>query len=144
MTQAKTILLAIISGLIIAFIGEFLMGYLAAIAVPSEYFIWFRDSFFKGAGLLLLDVFNQFIAFGLLGIIAGITIGRKAPSSWFKTSAICYLVILLYFTIRMGSFPLPYGSSGVPWWLYLSMGVLPLCITMASRFAANQYNHGVK
>ncbi len=144
MTFTKTIFIAVIFGFIIALMGEFSIGILAVIAVPEAYFHWTKEVLFKGSGLLILDFIQQFMGYGLLGIFAGIILGNITPLKWLITSTVCYLTVIVYFTVQMRTIPLPYWSSNTaPWWLSLSAVVLPVCIIMASYFAVRQHNQGL-
>ena len=146
MDYRKIIILASILGVAIGFIGGYITGFLAAIAIPIEFVQWFTDNIFRGANLIVQDIVIQFIGFGILGIISGIILGRLNPSKWLLSSVICYLAFWLYFASLeyISGYSASYSMSGVPWWLFVHILVFPICVTMSAYSAAHRHNKSVQ
>ena len=67
------------------------MGYVAAIWVPAEFFIFVGDARLAN---LIITVVSQFLAFGLYASVAGWIIGRYL-NKWLVGSMICYTSYLI-------------------------------------------------
>lgn len=129
MTFSKVIILALFLGLLIGTIGAYSLGYLAAVAVPKSYFEYFSE---LSTGHLILNIIQQFIGIGILGICAGIILGKVSPSNWILTSVVCYFGVQLYFFTRNGN-----QIFELPWWSLVSLMTLPLCIFIANYIMAH-------
>jgi uncharacterized membrane protein YhdT len=142
----KTIILSIIFGTIIGFVGGYITGFLDAIAIPKEFVQWFTDNIFRGSNLIVQGIAVQFIGFGILGIISGTVLARLKPSKWLLSSAICYLAFWSYFIILayISGYIENISIAGMPWWLFVHMLVLPICLTMSAYSAAHRHNKSVK
>jgi hypothetical protein len=81
MNQSKAIPISILSGLILGLIGVHLMGYVAAIAIPKEYFLWFKDNLFIELGIVILGIVEQFLGFGLLALVTGYVLGKATKGN---------------------------------------------------------------
>lgn len=131
------------SGLILGLIGVHLMGYIAAIAIPKEYFLWFEENLFIELGFFILGLVEQFLGFGILALITGYILGKVTLSNWLAYSLICYVSVLFYFSVGSA---LVYGSpisnpfAGISSLYFLPSLVLPACLLMASYMASTRYN----
>ena len=130
MTSSKTIIVALLLGLLIGAVGSYCLGYLAAIAIPKSYFEYFTE---LSTALFLLDIIQQFIGVGILGICAGLILGKVSPSNWILTSVVCYFGVQLYFFSRSGNL-----IFELPWWSLVSLMTLPLCIIIANYLMAHR------
>ena len=143
MNQSKAIPISILSGLILGLIGVHLMGYVAAIAIPKEYFLWFKENLFIELGMVILGVVEQFFGFGILALITGYILGKVTLSNWLANSIICYISVLLYFSVGSA---LVYGGSisnpfaGVSSLYFLPSLVLPACLMATTYMASTRYN----
>ncbi|WP_057831439.1 hypothetical protein [Colwellia sp. TT2012] len=143
MNQSKAIPISILSGLILGLIGVHLMGYVAAIAIPKEYFMWFKENLFVELGMVILGIVEQFFGFGLLALITGYVLGKVTLSNWLVNSIICYLSVLFYFSVGSafvygGSISNPF--AGVSILYFLPSLVLPACLIAATYIASTRYN----
>jgi hypothetical protein len=143
MNQSKAIPISILSGLILGFIGVHLMGYVAAIAIPKEYFLWFKENLFIELGMIALGIIEQFFGFGILALITGYILGKVTMSNWLANSIICYFSVLLYFSVGA---VLVYGGSisnpfaGISSLYLIPSLVLPACLIVATYMASTRYN----
>ena len=143
MNQSKAIPISILSGLILGLIGVHLMGYVAAIAIPKEYFLWFKENLFIELGMVILGVVEQFFGFVILALITGYILGKVTLSNWLANSIICYISVLLYFSVGSA---LVYGGSisnpfaGVSSLYFLPSLVLPACLMATTYMASTRYN----
>lgn len=143
MNQSKAIPISILSGLILGLIGVHLMGYVAAIAIPKEYFLWFKENLLVELGMVILGIVEQFFGFGLLALITGYLLGKVTLSNWLVNSIICYFSVLLYFSVGSafvygGSISNPFAGVSI---LYLLPSlVLPACLIAATYVASTRYN----
>ena len=121
---------SILLGITLGLSGEFLMSFIAAVAIPKEVFVWFEDS---RTPLMLINAISQFLAFGISSIVIGGILGRLSER-WFLNSAVCYMVFLLYI----------FGVSGTELMLQFTFHnpvivfVLPVCLLMFSSFSASK------
>ena len=143
MNQSKAIAISILSGLIIGLIGVHLMGYVAAIAVPKAYFLWFKENLFAELAMVILRIVEQFMVFGLLALITGYVLGKITRSHWFVNSIICYFSVLLYFSVGSafvygGSISNPFAGFSMLY--FLPSLVLPACLIAATYMASPRDN----
>ncbi|MCH2056324.1 MAG: hypothetical protein MK214_06870 [Thalassotalea sp.] len=143
MNQSKAIPISILSGLILGLIGVHLMGYVAAIAIPKEYFLWFKENLFIELGIVILGIVEQFLGFGFLALITGYVLGKITLSSWLVNCIICYLSVLLYSSVGSalvygGSISNPFAAASFSY--FLPLLVLPACLMAATYMASTRYN----
>ena len=144
MNQKKTLLISILSGLMIGFIGVYLIGYLAAIAIPKAYFLWFKENFSAELGMIIIGVVEQFLAFGILALIAGYFLGKVNRATWLTNSITCYLSVLFYLSV---GYSLIYDTSitnpfsGVSSLYFIPMLVLPFCLLISTYVASTKYRN---
>ncbi|MEW6997426.1 hypothetical protein AADZ86_06965 [Colwelliaceae bacterium BS250] len=144
MNQQKAIIISILSGLILGCIGVHLMGFVAAVAIPEEYFLWFKENLFVEMGMVLLGIVGQFFGFGILALITGYILGKVTRSNWLKNSAICYLAVLFYFSVGSAMVhggPISNPFSGVSLLSFIPMFVLPVCLISSTYLASTRYNN---
>jgi hypothetical protein len=147
MNQSKAIPISILSGLIIGLIGVHLMGYLAAIAIPKEYFLWFEENLFIELGIIILTITEHFLGFGILALITGYILGRLTLSNWLINSLVCYFSVLLYGTVGVAIVyggPITNPFAGVSMLYSLSLLVLPVCLIASTYMAFTRYNKPIK
>jgi len=77
MEKYSKILLAVGLGVMVSAIGVVLMGYVAAVTIPKEYFSWFQSSLGLQVAMTLLYAVQQIIGFGLLLFAAAYLVTRK-------------------------------------------------------------------
>lgn len=139
MNQSKAIPISILSGLILGLIGVHLTGYVAAIAIPEEYFLWFEENLFVELGLVILAIVEQFFGFGILALITGYVLGKITLSNWVANSVVCYFSVLIYFSV--GSAMVYGGSVTNPFEGFAALHffptlVLPICLMTAAYIAS--------
>jgi hypothetical protein len=101
-------------GVLVSAIGIVILGYLAAVAIPKEYFFWFQENLNLPIGFALLDIVQQSISFGVLLFSAGYLITKKLSLSPTVTAACLLTGFWLYAVV--GS-PLVYNvpiSNPIP------------------------------
>jgi len=130
MTLGKAIVIALLSGILIGSLGEHSLGYLAAIAVPKSYFEYFSELWIA---LFIINILQQFIGIGVLGILVGLILGKNFPSTWLVNSIACYLGVQLYFFVRSN-----HNVLEQPWWTIVPLMVLPLCIFLSNYIMAHR------
>jgi hypothetical protein len=143
MNQSKAIPISILSGLILGLIGVHLMGYVAAIAIPKEYFLWFKDNLFIELGIVILGIVEQFLGFGLLALVTGYVLGKVTLSNWLVNCIICYFSVLLYLSVGSalvygGSISNPFAAASFSY--LIPLFVLPTCLMAATYMASTRYN----
>ena len=143
MNQSKTIPISILSGLILGLIGVHLMGYVAAIAIPKEYFLWFKNNLFIELGVVVLGIVEQFLGFGLLALITGYVLGKVTLSNWLVNCIVCYFSVLLYLSVGSalmygGSISNPFAAASLS--DFIPLLVLPACLMVATYKASTRYN----
>jgi hypothetical protein len=119
------------------------MGYVVAIAIPKEYFLWFKGNLFVELGMIILGILEQFSGFGILALITGYILGKVTLSNWLANSIIHYFSVLLYFLVGsalvyLGSISNPF--AGVSSLYLLPLFVLPACLMAAIYMASTRYN----
>lgn len=143
MNNSKAIASPIFSGLMLGLIGEYLMGFASAIAIPTEYFLWFKENIFADLGLIILSIAQNFMVFGLLALITGYLLSKLTPTHWLTNSIICYLSVLLYFSVGSA---LVYGGAisnpfaGLSNLYFLPTLVLPACLLASTYMASTKHN----
>lgn len=147
MSTTKAILTSIILGIIIGLVGMYLMGYIAAIAIPKEYFLWFEENLIIEFGTVILLVLEQFFAYGILALGTGYILGKVTQSNWLANSVICYLSVLFYFSI--GSSLVYGGSISNPFenvfsLYFLPSLVLPTCLMLSTYIAYKRYSKHIE
>lgn len=123
------------------------MGYIAAIAIPEEYFLWFEENLIIELGTVILWMAEQFFAYGILALVAGYILGKVTQSNWLTTSVICYFSVLFYFSI--GSTLVYGGSISNPFenvfsLYFLPSLVLPTCLILSTYIAYKRYSERIK
>jgi len=88
----KEIFYSLALGLGMGAIGVFLIGYIAAVAIPKEFFSLFENTRIAS---LSIAVISQFLAFGVIAICVGLVLGRLSKR-WLLNSTVCYLAFLFY------------------------------------------------
>jgi hypothetical protein len=128
----KEIIYSALLGSALGSLGVFLMGSIAAVAIPKEFFSWFGN---VDLALFVISTISQFLAFGVIGIMIGTILGRLSKR-WFLNSLVCYLAFLLYLTVGTAMI---YGGdvtnpfSGLTFHNLPSILLLPACL-LASTF----------
>lgn len=104
-------------GVVLAVMGSFLQSLLTAVAVPQSYFALFGQH--HQLAMLILNLIESLLAFGLLSILVGIWLGHFAPKAWFLNAlllcvgAYFYLLVLaapaqgLFTTLKTSPWLLP-------------------------------------
>lgn len=135
--QYKEIIYSALLGMVLGALGVFLMGYIAAVAIPKEFFSWFENT---ESALLVINSISQFLAFGVIAIITGTVIGRLSKR-WFLNSFVCYMAFLLYLIIGTA---IIYGGevsnpfSGFTFHSLPSVLLLPVCLLASSFLSARK------
>ncbi|MFV8781152.1 hypothetical protein ACNKU7_01905 [Microbulbifer sp. SA54] len=75
MNVYSKIFLAAIAGALASAISMTLMGYLAAVTIPKEFFSWFQQS--PNLGFVLLTSVQQILAYGLPLLAAGYLVVKR-------------------------------------------------------------------
>lgn len=101
MGRYSKLLAAIGIGILVSAIGVVVTSYLAAIAVPEEYFLWFQEHLSHRHGFVLITIVQQILGFGLLFLAAG----------YFATKRLSLSPIVSVFCVIIG------------FWLYRVVGV---------------------
>ena len=130
MTFSKAVILALLLGILIGTIGVFSLGYVAAVAIPRSYFDYLTE---LSTAHLILNIVQQFIGIGILGICAGLILGKVSPSNWMLTSLACYFGVQFYFFLLDGNLILE-----LPWSSLVPLMTLPLCIIIANYIMAHR------
>ncbi|SHG78540.1 hypothetical protein [Ferrimonas marina] len=144
MNQTKLIIIAICAGLLIGAIATFFFGYVAAIAIPEGYFLWFHQHMHIRVAFIPLGIAEHFICFGPWALLAGCVLARLSPSHWLLNSVICYLSVLFYSSVGIaivygGPIRSPFQVSDSVF--YIPMMVLPTCLIAASYFSSKRHGH---
>jgi len=137
MKGKKSLLYSIIIGLTLTHIGVIIMGYLAAIAVPKEFFFGFSN---PKSGLVFLDVVTHFLAFGLLAVTAGFVIGKISHQHCLRDILACYASVLIYFSIGVSiiydvSIMMPYQMAAYSY--YIPPFIIPICLICGTHLSGN-------
>lgn len=101
------IFLAVCAGILVSAIGVEITGYLSAIAVPEEYFLWLQSNLSLSVGFALLYTLQSIAGFGILLLAAGYFV-TKGLSLHPVTAVSCLLVgFWLYLVVGLS---LVYGG----------------------------------
>lgn len=137
-SQLKGIIYASGLGISLGAIGVFIMGYVAAIAIPAELILWFGNNTLAS---ISINFVSQFLAFGVLAIIIGIILGRLSKK-WLLNSTACYIGFIFYTTIGLAliyqtQISNPY--AGFTSYLYIPSIILtPLCLIGSTWLTAKK------
>jgi hypothetical protein len=135
--QYKEIIYSALLGMALGALGVFLMGHIAAVAIPNEFFSWFENT---ELALFIINTISQFLAFGVIAIIIGTVLGRLSKR-WFLNSLVCYLAFLLYLTVGTA---MVYGGeisnpfSGFTFYNLPSLLLLPVCLLASTCLSARK------
>jgi hypothetical protein len=135
--QYREIFCSALLGTAIGALGVFLMGYIAAVAIPKEFILWFGNN---ELALLVINTISQFLAFGVTALIAGSILGRLSKL-WLLNSLVCYLAFLFYLTAGVS---LVYGgeiSNPFPDFTFYhlpSLLLLPACLFASTYLSAKK------
>jgi hypothetical protein len=141
----RKIILATGAGLLAGAMGVEITGYLAAITVPEEYFVWFQENLNTHIGFVLLYTVQNILGFGLLLLAAGYLVTRRLLLSPL-VAALCLLTgFWLYSTIGVAlvyggpvSNPIPSLNVAVINMLVISILFLAFGVALGKR-----YNHAM-
>ena len=139
MEKWKLILTSLLIGMIYGAIGIYIMGYVAAIAIPKEFY----ELLGSKLGYVTLGIVNQFIAFGLVAILTGYILGRISYSHWLLSALTCFAGIHIY-----GSIVIAYIYDIEIIWPYSQMTlllfpeslVMPTCLFLSTYMTSRRYN----
>lgn len=137
LNQYKEIFYSMLLGTILGATGVFLMGYVAAIYIPEEFILWFRNNHLAHT---LISFISQFLAFGIIAIVIGIILGRLSKK-WFLNTLVCYLAFLIYLSVGTA---LVYGGEisnpfiGFSWYEMPSVLLLPACLLFSTYLSAKK------
>ena len=143
MEKIREYLLSAALGIITGVVGVYLMGYLAAIAIPKSVFEWFDENLSILLGRVALDVLFQFLAYGILGILSGLLIGKVRKTDWRVNALVYYFSYIFYLTVGIAliykvQIQPPVPSSYLKQTLGLPFLVLPLCIVIAGYYTSRR------
>lgn len=130
-------------GLITGLVGVYVMGNLAAIAIPEPVFEWLKVNLSVAIGMVVLDIVFQFLAFGILGILSGWLIGGLKNTDWRINTLVYYFFYLFYLTIGVAllykaQIQAPASLTYLKQTLGLPLLILPLCVVLAGYFSAKR------
>lgn len=134
-TRIKAVIYALALGVSLGSIGVLLMGYIAAIAIPAEWVLWFGNN---DLAILSINFVSQLIAFGIITIVTGTVLGRIS-AKWLLNSALCYVGFLFYMSVGIAlvyetEISNPYvgfGDLDLPAIIFL-----PLCLMVSTWLTA--------
>jgi len=137
--QYKDIIYSALLGTALGILGVFLMGHIAALAIPRDFFLWFDNA---ELALSIINTISQFLAFGIIAIIIGTVLGRLSKR-WFPNSVVCYSAFLLY--LILGTALIDGGEifnpfSGFTFYNLPSVLLLPACLMASTCLSARRYN----
>ncbi len=135
-------------GVLLAFIGEWLMGYAAAVAIPKAYFAWFEDFGQNALALFFIGLARWIVSYTIVALAAGWIIGKYFTRHWLSGALVCYLASQAYayryaVSVQQQSLVISNPFSGMPfdsyWHQWLPALFLPLCLLLAARRVAQKY-----
>ncbi|WP_299947340.1 hypothetical protein [uncultured Microbulbifer sp.] len=94
------LLVAIGIGILVSAVGVIVTGYLAAVAIPKAFFLWFQDHFSLDLGFVLITIVQQILGFGFLFLAAGYFISKRLPLS--PVAAVSCLLIGFWIYLVVG------------------------------------------
>jgi hypothetical protein len=135
--QYKGIIYSALLGVALGALGFFLLGYIAAVAIPKDFFSWFENT---ELALSIINTISQFLSFGIIAMITGTVLGRLSKR-WFINSLVCYLAFLLYLTLGIvmiygGEISNPF--SGFTFYNLPSLLLLPACLLTSTFLSARK------
>lgn len=145
MDKYGRIFVATSAGILASAIGVELAGYLAAIAVPEDYFLWFRENLSLSIGLGLLYAVHSILGFGLLLLAAGYFAARHLSLSSIVAIPCLLVGFWLYLIIGVA---LVYGgpiSSPIPTLnihALITVVIHMLCLVLGVALG-KKYNHAM-
>ena len=116
-------------GLAVGATGAIIVGYLAAIAIPAEFFIWFDELGLLGLARFIIAFLMQLLSFGILAALIGQVLGRT--NHWLSNSLISYLSMISYIAIVDASNPFTITIES------LTFGLVALLCLLASAYRSN-------
>lgn len=126
MDRYMKFLLAAGAGMLVSAIGVELIGYLSAIAVPEEYFVWFQENLSLNFGFALLYTFQYVAGFGLLLLAAGYLVTKGV--SLYPVAAVSCLLIGFWLYLVVGV-SLVYGGPMINPVPEINLSVIILLVT---------------
>ena len=139
MDNWKLVLSSLLIGVIYGAICIYIMGYVAAIAIPKEFF----ELLGSKLGYVTIGIINQFLAFGILAILTGYALGKMSSSRWLVSALSCFIGIQIY-----GSIGIAYIYDIDIIWPYSQMTlllvpeslVMPICLFLSTYLTFKRYN----
>lgn len=97
MIATNRFFISIALGIALGAIGIVLIGYLAAVAIPVEFYLWFDQHSSLKVARVLTAFSMQLLGFGVLAALLGQTLGKT--KHWLSNSLVSYLSMVVYVTV---------------------------------------------
>jgi hypothetical protein len=132
-------------GVGLAVLGIYAMGYVAAIAVPEAFFLWFEN---QKLSLFVITFISQFLAFGLLALFVGSIIGRVSKR-WLLSCLVGYTTFLLTVSFGVAQFygepvMLPFAGATLGGYFWLESLIVPCCLMLTARLFASRHRFSIR
>jgi hypothetical protein len=133
----RNIIYSFLLGILLGVLGELLMGYLAAVAIPREFILWFENT---TLALAAISFVSQFFIFGTIATAIGVALGQLS-GKWLLNSLACYFGFLFYSSVGIA---FVYGGeisplySGIYYYDVPSILLLPTFLFLSTCITAKK------